>query len=679
MKQLFVLFLTLFSVNMMAQQRPESYNYQRGLEAMQNEKIEESLDYFDKEVKENPKNGYAYSWIALLRNQQEEYGRALSAADLAVKYLPKKDTEYVVFAYATRADIYLHLEDTVKALTDYSYAIKNYPDQSSLYERRAQVYYEQRKYDLADLDYKKMIELKPGDVMGYMGLGRNANEQKRWQDAIAQYDYVLKLASDYSSGYAFRAESYMGLQKWNEATDDLVSALSLGWDRKALRLLSEVKEPNTTILIAKMKVQAAKHPNDMKWPYLTGLVYEYGDDYAKAIKAYSEANAKDPSSLVYYRLASCHAALGDFTSAMQAIDGALNIDSTDVDYMSYKANIFYNMGQAERAIQEWDNVLTKNPDYAWGYYRRGWFKELIGRNDEAIEDLTMSIVLDPTYAYSYSARGDVYMKQGKRELAEADFKKIIEIEDSPEKYDCIHYAYQGLGQYDKAMAAMDTIIARDTTSAATYYDAACLYCRMGKTGQGLAFLEKSLSLGYKRFAHIDRDADLDPIREMDEFKQLIMKYKTESKTATPIGYFEVQNTDEITSEIPFVKENGVYKVQCKVNGLPLHFVFDTGASDVTLSIVEANFMIKNGYLSGNDVIGSQRYVDANGDISVGTVINIKDVTFGGLDLNNVRATVVRNQRAPLLLGQSVLGRLGKIEIDNPGRVLKITHQNAKNR
>ena len=89
-------------------------------------------------------------------------------------------------------------------------------------------------------------------------------------------------------------------------------------------------------------------------------------------------------------------------------------------------------------------------------------------------------------------------------------------------------------------------------------------------------------------------------------------------------------------------------------------------------------MMKNGYLSGNDVIGSQRYVDAN-DISVGTVINIKDVTFGGLDLNNVRATVVRNQRAPLLLGQSVLGRLGKIEIDNPGRVLKITHQNAKNR
>ena len=126
------------------------------------------------------------------------------------------------------------------------------------------------------------------------------------------------------------------------------------------------------------------------------------------------------------------------------------------------------------------------------------------------------------------------------------------------------------------------------------------------------------------------------------------------------------------SEIPFEKENGVCKVKCKINGLPLHFVFDTGASDVTLSMVEATFMMKNGYLTGKDVVGSQRYMDANGDVSVGTIINIRDVDFGGHSLKNVRASVVRNQKAPLLLGQSVLGRLGKIEIDNSRKVLKIT-------
>ena len=63
------------------------------------------------------------------------------------------------------------------------------------------------------------------------------------------------------------------------------------------------------------------------------------------------------------------------------------------------------------------------------------------------------------------------------------------------------------------------------------------------------------------------------------------------------------------------------------------------------------------------------------NVGVKHLINIKTVNFGGMELTNVRASVVRNQKAPLLLGQSVLGRLGKIEIDNSKNVLKITHNN----
>ena len=112
-------------------------------------------------------------------------------------------------------------------------------------------------------------------------------------------------------------------------------------------------------------------------------------------------------------------------------------------------------------------------------------------------------------------------------------------------------------------------------------------------------------------------------------------------------------------------------MKCAINDLPLSFIFDTGASTVSLSMVEANFMLKNGYLKKEDFVGAQRFVDANGDISEGTVVNLRNVDFGGLHLNNVRASIVRNQKAPLLLGQTVLGRLGSIEIDNPGKKLII--------
>lgn len=62
---------------------------------------------------------------------------------------------------------------------------------------------------------------------------------------------------------------------------------------------------------------------------------------------------------------------------------------------------------------------------------------------------------------------------------------------------------------------------------------------------------------------------------------------------------------------------------------------------------------------------------ADGSISEGTVINLRRVNFGGTELNNVRASIVKNQKAPLLLGQSVLNKLGKIVIDNENNSLKI--------
>ena len=675
MKHLLLIILTFAGISLQAQKRPETYNYQRGLEAMQNEKWEEAEDFFYKDVKENEQNGYSYSWLAYIHRINEEYGKALGAANLAIKYLPKKDMEYVVFAYATRGDVYLILEDTLKALQDFSTAIKLKPDDHELYEKRANIYYLQKNYTLSDMDYKKETELNAGSPMGYMGLGRNASALEKWEESIKYYDYVTKLASDYSPGYSFRAKSYIELEKWNEATDDLVTAMGLDWDRMALFLMSSLKDPALTMLISKLKVQASKAPNEAKWPYVIGSLYEQNENYQKAIKAYSDANSIDPAALAYYRIAICCSKTGDFTGALKNIDKALEMDSTDVQYMGYKANIYYEMGNPERAISEWDKALTAKPDYAWGYYRRGWFKSLLKQNDDAIEDLSMAIVLDPDYAYSYASRGDLYLKMGKRELAEADFHKIIEIEDTPEEYECLQYAYQGLGQYDKAKEVMQAIIDRDVNDAGSYYDAACVYCKMGYKDEALTFLEKSLELGYKRFSHIERDDDLDLIRNTEEFKRLIKKYNTApvSTSQTEMNQGK-EKVNEIISRVPFTKENGVYKVQCKINGLPLHFVFDTGASDVTLSLVEANFMMKNGYLSASDVVGSQRFMDANGDVSVGTVINIREVSFGDLNLNNVRASVVRNQRAPLLLGQSVLSRLGKIEIDNPGRVLKITHQ-----
>lgn len=678
MRTLFIAILSMLVLASHAQDknnRPNSYNYQRGVEAIQKENTEEALEYLNKEISDNPKNGYAYSWIAMVRCHQEEYGRALTASDLALKHLPKKDKEYTYFAYETRARIYCALEDTIKAIADYTAAIKVSPEEADAYEKRAQIYYEQKKYDLADADYKKLISLDQGGVMGYMGIGRNLNAQEKWDAAIEQFNFVEKMHPSYSSVFAFRAESYLGKKDWDKATDDIMSALKIDSNDKAFYMMQDLEDAPFTRLKAKFQIQAAKETNEEKWPYYLGIIHEKKDLYKQAIKFYEEANKRDISAYNLERIAICYERDGQFENCLSTLERALNMEPKRISLRTLKANILYEAGKTKAAIEQWDSVLTDYPDYAWGYYRRGWFKENLDA-EGAIEDFTMAVTLDPTDTYSYIARGHLYEKIGKKDLAKDDYEKIIEIEKEPKDYETLHYAYQALGNYEKAIEVMDSIIVRDSTEAGTFYDAACLYSKMGKTEEALKYLEKALKMGYKRFAHMDNDHDLDSLRNLPEFIDLVKKYKDSAKEDQTSNSHDNMVVEDKVVEVPFTKEGGssLCNVKCTINELPLYFIFDTGASDVSLSQVEATFMMKNGYLSKSDVIGNALFTDAVGNVNVGTIINLKKVDFGGLELTNVKASVVQNQKAPLLLGQSVLGRLGKIEIDNGKHVLRISQK-----
>lgn len=121
--------------------------------------------------------------------------------------------------------------------------------------------------------------------------------------------------------------------------------------------------------------------------------------------------------------------------------------------------------------------------------------------------------------------------------------------------------------------------------------------------------------------------------------------------------------ESIDHMIEMREESGVYFVPIKINGIDMEFVFDTGASDISISQTEALFLLKQGKLTENDVRENIQFTDANGDISDGTRINLREVQIGDVIVYDVEASVVHNLQAPLLFGQSAMNRFGKITID----------------
>lgn len=108
---------------------------------------------------------------------------------------------------------------------------------------------------------------------------------------------------------------------------------------------------------------------------------------------------------------------------------------------------------------------------------------------------------------------------------------------------------------------------------------------------------------------------------------------------------------------------GVYKVSGTVNGAKMKFIFDTGASTISISMSMAEYLYENDYITDSDFIGKGQSQTADGNIVDHLQINLRDVEIGGVHLNNVSAVVIQSQSAPLLFGQSAIQKLGKIELN----------------
>lgn len=132
------------------------------------------------------------------------------------------------------------------------------------------------------------------------------------------------------------------------------------------------------------------------------------------------------------------------------------------------------------------------------------------------------------------------------------------------------------------------------------------------------------------------------------------------------------------------KEGGVYRIPCKINGLRLKLIFDTGASNVCLSESVALMMLENDYLKTDDIQGISSSQVADGRIVNNTKIILRKIEIGDRVLENVEAVVIHNQTAPLLLGQSAIKRLGKYSISGnklifgTNQIVKPTQDNSQN-
>ncbi|MBR6018446.1 MAG: retroviral-like aspartic protease family protein [Paludibacteraceae bacterium] len=678
-----MLLLSLIVTSLQAKNN-QSYYFQRAEEAYQQEDYDESIRISLLGVEANPKDGYCWAMLAEIYSKRAyaRYAESLEAAEKALKYIPKKDVTWQAFMNSILGDVYYKVEDFQASKQAYSRAMQLDKERDEYRISYADVCYALGEYEEGIRIYKQLVDDKGTPAYGYAELAEGYYHLGRIEEAKTACRMAILLTDDEN----YKAHHLLALiaireGRLHEACREEAHALALedeagtGVTDTLFYLCHELmdaavlNELQKTVTDAEAHIHAANYffasKDYGRMLYHMQQAERYGTEHSDLYSAYSLA----------YRQ------LGDYDRALQYMQEWMATDSLKEEHKAFfhnaLASLYRDCDQAELAIHHSLQDLAADPEDGDTYRMIGRCKIMLSDLEGALVYMDSAVMVAeekdlPTCLFN---RAEVHRRMGNEEAARQDCEEALRYRNRANQ-DRVTFLFAEaiLGQREQLDHYTDSILSLQ--SLVNRYDAMLdlmgCYALLRDKERLLQLAELHFRLGYRNLIQLRSFFRFDWLRDDPDWLALLDRWEAvrlaDLKRAEDMTRGE-QNEQGVT-ELPFTREGGVCKVKCTINGLPLYFVFDTGASDVTISSVEANFMLKEGYLSEADFLGKQNYVTATGEIHEGTIINLREVRVGEVVLRDVKASVVKSQHAPLLLGQTVFRRFGTLEVDNNASIIR---------
>jgi len=303
--------------------------------------------------------------------------------------------------------------------SDLTKAIELFPNNYYSYFERANVYYNQKRFDEALKDINKAIDLDSSQFSLYNARGAILDMMQEYQKAIDNYTKAITLNSNDYTPYLNRAVSFYNL----EALDASCS------DYAILKTLIENGSISDQVIIAEINgaIQDICDSSKPSYYYQRGVGYYNLKEYYKALDMYSKGLAKFPENgMMLSFKGNAYFALNECEKAIELYNVSLK----------YKESILTEIKINPRFLEASNEQLTAyyKASLASIYFTLSECKTNLGYFDEALADINTALELtsdiknlDLNKETYYNLRGYIYAMNGKYEQAISDFNKSIQI------------------------------------------------------------------------------------------------------------------------------------------------------------------------------------------------------------------------------------------------------------
>lgn len=229
--------------------------------------------------------------------------------------------------------------------------------------RSGNLAYEERRYSDAIKEYEAAIQKDPNCATAYNNQALAYRRKKMYEESVIASSKAIELDPNYAMAYSNRGFAYSGLEKYTEAIEDYSRAIEIN--------------PNF----------ASAYNN-------RGYAYKAIDKINKAIEDYTKAIELEPNFVVPY---------------------------------NNRGHAYNTKEEYQKAMDDCNKAIELKGDCANPYRHRGDAYCGLDEYEKAIEDYSKAIALNPEYRDAYLGRAKAYRKINQDVLAEADEKKAEEL------------------------------------------------------------------------------------------------------------------------------------------------------------------------------------------------------------------------------------------------------------
>ncbi len=317
---------------------------------------------------------------------------------------------------------------------------------------------------------------------------------------------------------------------------------------------------------------------------------------------------------------------------------------------------FMSKRNFREATKHFENVVENNRiGYKPTFPLLGQCLVNLERFDDAIIILTKAI--EYGYGdYSFLYRGRSYLRKKDADIENAIydleyFLSLIKSDESYSKNDfATTYYYLGNAYLEKASSLKDSNFINAENN---FVKSIELYNKAIEYDKDSYIYYRDLGIAHTIF-------------NQEEKAVLYFKKSLEINENQPeiIKMLNNLNSNYLSNRIKLKKKDGVYHIPVKLNSvLDIDFIFDSGASDVSITPEIALTLIKTGTIKESDWLEGAYYQFADGSIAESKRFKLKSVKVGDKTVYDVTCSISNNLSAPMLLGQSVMEKFGKYTFD----------------